>query len=116
MVRKNSRYFTIKYKKCYRTIVGTDEKQKKRYNSHQRQILHQFTNIRCELQQLMYTKCPKTGILALTPTPCSKCMARVWKVTKKHQNKKLLLFLHCHATTFLLQSIYKGISGYFLYS
>ncbi len=26
------------------------------YNSHQRQILQQFTNIRCELQQLMHTK------------------------------------------------------------
>ena len=26
------------------------------YNSHQRQILQQLTNIRCELQQLMHTK------------------------------------------------------------
>ncbi len=31
----------------------------------------------CELQQLMHTKCYKAGILALAPTPCSKCMVRV---------------------------------------
>jgi len=34
----------------------------------------------CELQQLMHTKCHKAGILALAPTPCSKCMVRGWKV------------------------------------
>ncbi|MCX4299452.1 MAG: hypothetical protein OSJ73_20940, partial [Lachnospiraceae bacterium] len=47
------------------------------YNSHQRQILHRFTNIRYELQQWMHTQCLKTSILALDPTPYSKCMTRV---------------------------------------
>jgi len=32
---------------------------------------------------LMHTKCHKAGILALAPTPCSKCMVRMWKVTKQ---------------------------------
>jgi len=60
------------------------------YNSRQRQILHQFTNIRCELQQLMHTKCHKTGILALALTLCSKCVVRVWKITEyKHTFEKI---------------------------
>jgi hypothetical protein len=47
------------------------------YNSHPRQISYSFMMIRGELQQLMHTKCHKTDILALAPTPCSKCMVRV---------------------------------------
>jgi len=33
-----------------------------------------------ELQQLMHTKCHKAGILTLVPTPCTCCMASVWKI------------------------------------
>jgi len=33
----------------------------------------------CELQQLMHKKCHKADILALAPTPCSKCMMRCEK-------------------------------------
>lgn len=29
----------------------------------------------------MHTKCHNSGILALAPTPCSKCMVRVQRVT-----------------------------------